>query len=269
MDALPETDLAIKNFELNFILPQGARYQYLYFGNQDLALTTGSTNAFLFLGRKDTVSFTATNIGPNDNIRIRLGYAMSDFAYFIQPLTFSLVFFIAFLLYIGISTLQKDVIEKVIISPESKKEIPYELIQDFVEQYEEKTALQSRITKLDEDRQKKKVKVKEYDQQRRILESKMRDIIQSLDDTKRELKNKGRKYADAINKIEISEEKRINIARSIRELRIRYIREKTISKDAYLRILRDYQDQIEKFERTIDREIINLRLLLEHEKTAQ
>ncbi|MHA1629954.1 MAG: hypothetical protein ACTSVS_07160, partial [Candidatus Heimdallarchaeota archaeon] len=70
-----------------------------------------------------------------------------------------------------------------------------------------------------------------------------------------------------IQKIEISEEKRTSVERSIQDLRIRYIREKQISKDAYLRILRDYQNQIEKHERDIDKEIINLRLLIEHESS--
>ncbi|MHA1123086.1 MAG: hypothetical protein ACTSPC_09860, partial [Candidatus Heimdallarchaeota archaeon] len=64
-----------------------------------------------------------------------------------------------------------------------------------------------------------------------------------------------------------NEEKRTSIERSIQDLRIRYIREKQISKDAYIRILRDYHNQIEKFERDIDKEIINLRLLIEHEAT--
>ena len=93
----------------------------------------------------------------------------------------------------------------------------------------------------------------------------MRELIRSLDTTKRNLKEKGRKYQDVIQKIEISEEKRTSVERSIQDLRIRYIREKQISKDAYIRILRDYQNQIEKFERDIDKEIINLRLLIEHE----
>ena len=95
----------------------------------------------------------------------------------------------------------------------------------------------------------------------------MRELIRSLDTTKRSLKEKGRKYSEVIQKIEVNEEKRTSIERSIQDLRIRYIREKQISKDAYIRILRDYQNQIEKFERDIDKEIINLRLLIEHEAT--
>ena len=176
-------------------------------------------------------------------------------------------FFIACLVYIGARVLRKDVIEKVIITPEEKTEIPIDLIQQFVEKYEEKTALQTRITNLDENRRKKKVKAKEYDKQRKILEAKMRELIRSLDTTKRSLKEKGRKYSEVIQKIEVNEEKRTSIERSIQDLRIRYIREKQISKDAYIRILRDYQNQIEKFERDIDKEIINLRLLIEHEAT--
>ncbi|MHA1156554.1 MAG: hypothetical protein ACTSQK_10645, partial [Candidatus Heimdallarchaeota archaeon] len=191
-----------------------------------------------------------------------------DLAYFIQPLVYSLIAFFACLLYIGARTLRKDVIEKVIITSDDKDEIPIELIQDFVEKYEEKTAIQTRITELDESRRKKKVKAKEYDQQRKILESKLRDTIKTLDTTKRALKEQGRKYRNSIQKIEVSEEKRISVERSISDLRIRYIREKAISKDAYIRILRDYKNQIGKFERDIDREIINLRLLIEHESKS-
>ncbi|MBN1330045.1 MAG: hypothetical protein JXA54_11285 [Candidatus Heimdallarchaeota archaeon] len=263
--AIPKCDFHVSNFELKIVLPQGANFQYVTFGRELVNYTKGKTGVFLNFGRKQTINFACTNISTFSDLALNLGYYMNDLAYFIQPLIFSFVTFLACLAYIGIRTLRKDVIQKVIITQEAREEIPLELIQSFVEKYEEKTALQKRISDLDEDRRKKKVKAKEYDQQRKILESKMRELIKSLDTTKRALKEKGRKYSTVINKIEVNEEKRISIERSIQDLRIRYIREKQISKDAYVRILRDYQTQIEKFDRDIDREIINLRLLIEHE----
>ena len=264
---VPRCDFHIQNFELEIVFPQGARFQYVTFGNRALDYVEGKTGVFLNIGRRNTVSFDLANVTKFENLNLRAGYVMSDLAYFIQPLTLALIVFIACLVYIGARVLRKDVIEKVIITPEEKTEIPIDLIQQFVEKYDEKTALQTRITNLDENRRKKKVKAKEYDKQRKILEAKMRELIRSLDTTKRSLKEKGRKYSEVIQKIEVNEEKRTSIERSIQDLRIRYIREKQISKDAYIRILRDYQNQIEKFERDIDKEIINLRLLIEHEAT--
>ncbi|MHA1170645.1 MAG: hypothetical protein ACTSQ3_00965, partial [Candidatus Heimdallarchaeota archaeon] len=260
-------DFHIRDFELEIIFPQGARFQYVTFGNRALDYVEDKTGVFLNIGRRNTVTINLANVTSFENLNLRAGYLMSDLAYFIQPLTLALIVFIACLAYIGARVLRKDVIEKVIITPEEKTEIPIDLIQQFVEKYEEKTALQTRITTLDENRRKKKVKAKEYTKQRKILEAKMRELIRSLDTTKRELKERGRKYFDVIQKIEINEEKRTSIERSIQDLRIRYIREKQISKDAYIRILRDYHNQIEKFERDIDKEIINLRLLIEHEAT--
>lgn len=262
---IPTCDFHVRNFELEIIFPLGARFQQLTFGNAQVDYSTGTTGVFLNIGRRQTVSFSATNITAYHDLSLKASYYMSDLSYFIQPMTLALIIFIACLAYIGVRVLRKDVLSKVVLSPEVKDELPLDLIQSFVEQYEEKTALQTRISNLDEDRRKKKIKSKEYDQQRKILESKMRELIKSLDISKRELKEKGRRYFDIIQKIEVSEEKRNSIERSIQDLRIRYIREKQISKDAYLRILRDYQNQIEKFERNIDREIINLRLLIEHE----
>jgi len=249
---MPKLDMHVSNFKLNLIFPQGANFQYITFGNEPVDYTTGKTSVFLNIGRRQTVSMTVTNISTAHDITLKAGYYMSDLSYFIQPLTFALIVFLACLAYIGVRVLRKDVIQKVIITPETKEEIPIEDIQSFVEQYEEKTALQTRITALDESRRRKKVKAKEYDKQRK-------------DSTKRKLKEKGRKFFDIIQKIEISEEKRTSVDRSIQDLRIRYIREKQISKDAYLRILKDYHNQIAKFERDIDKEIINLRLLIEHE----
>ncbi|HUT80667.1 MAG TPA: hypothetical protein VMZ29_05625 [Candidatus Bathyarchaeia archaeon] len=263
--AIPKCDFHVRNFELTIVLPQGANFQYVNFGRKSVDYTQGKTGVFLNIGRKQTITFTGTNISTFHDLTLDVGYFMNDLAYFIQPLIFSFVIFLACLAYIGVRTLRKDVIQKVIITQEAREEIPLELIQSFVEKYEEKTALQKRIGDLDEDRRRKKVKAKEYDQHRKILESKMRELVKNLDTTKRALKEKGRKYSAVINKIEINEEKRTSIERSIQDLRIRYIREKQISKDAYIRILRDYQIQIEKFERDIDREIINLRLLIEHE----
>ncbi|NHK32833.1 MAG: hypothetical protein FK730_15905 [Asgard group archaeon] len=262
---MPTCDFHVREFELEIIFPLGARFQQITFGNAQIDYTTGTTGVFLNIGRRQTVSLSANNLTFSHDLSLKASYYMSDLSYFIQPLTLALIIFIACLLYIGVRVLRKDVLKKVILTPEVEEEIPLELIQSFVEQYEEKTALQTRISNLDENRRKKKIKAKEYDTQRKILESKMRELIKSLDSTKRDLKEIGRKYFDVIQKIEVAEEKRNSIERSIQDLRIRYIREKQISKDAYLRILRDYQNQIEKFERNIDREIINLRLLIEHE----
>ena len=264
---IPRCDFHVRNFELKIVFPQGAQFQYITFGNEPVSYSQSFVPVFMKLGRRQSVSFTATNITSFNDINIAAAYYMSDLAYFIQPLIFAVLIFLICLIYIGVRVLRKDVIEKVIITPEEKVEIPIELIQSFVEKYEEKTALVTRIKQLDEDRRKKKIKAKEYDQQRKILESKMRELIKELDSTKRALKEKGRKYYAVIQKIEISEEKRTSVERSIQDLRIRYIREKQISKDAYLRILRDYQNQIEKHERDIDKEIINLRLLIEHESS--
>ncbi|NHJ46759.1 MAG: hypothetical protein FK733_03125, partial [Asgard group archaeon] len=262
---MPKCDFHVRNFELTVVFPQGSKFQYLTFGNDQVDYTIGSTTVFMRLGRRQTMTFSATNLTSFDNLELRASYYMSDLSYFIQPLILSLVIFVACLAYIGVRVLRKDVLDKVIISVEEDDEIPIDLIQTFVEKYEEKTALQTRITSLDENRRKKKVKQKEYETQRKILEAKMRELIKDLDMTKRHLKERGRKFFTIIQKIEVSEEKRTSIERSIQDLRIRYIREKQISKEAYLRILRDYQNQIEKFERDIDREIINLRLLIEHE----
>ncbi len=266
--AIPEIPFHVKNYELTIKFPQGSKVQYVSFGDKATEFEQHKSPVFLRIGQRDTISITKLNLTSFDNVDLRVGYYMSDLAYYIQPLVYSLIIFMACLLYIGARTLRKDVIEKVIISSEDKEEVPIELIQEFVEKYEEKTAIQTRITELDESRRKKKVKAKEYDQQRKILESKLRETIKSLDKTKRSLKEKGRKYRDSIQKIEVSEEKRISVERSISDLRVRYIREKAISKDAYIRILRDYKNQIEKFERDIDREIINLRLLIEHESKS-
>jgi hypothetical protein len=262
---MPRCDFHVRNFELTVVFPQGSKFQYLTFGNNEVEYTQGTTSVFLRLGRRQTVTFSATNLTSDHDLTLSASYYMSDLSYFIQPLIFSLVIFIACLLYIGARVLRQDVLDRVILTTDVEEEIPLDLIQNFVEKYEEKTALQTRITRLDENRRKKKIKQKEYDTQRKILEAKMRELIKDLDMTKRQLKEIGRKYFTIIQKIEVSEEKRTSIERSIQDLRIRYIREKQISKEAYLRILRDYQNQIEKFERDIDREIISLRLLIEHE----
>ncbi|MHA1557007.1 MAG: hypothetical protein ACTSPM_08760, partial [Candidatus Heimdallarchaeota archaeon] len=267
-DGIPEIPFHVRNYELILKFPQGSSVQYALFGDQTVDYEQFKTPVFLRIGQRETISFSKTNLTSFENVNLRVGYYMSDLAYFIQPLVYSLIAFFACLLYIGARTLRKDVIEKVIITSDDKDEVPIDLIQDFVEKYEEKTAIQTRITELDESRRKKKVKAKEYDKQRKILESKLRDTIKTLDTTKRALKEQGRKYRDSIQKIEVSEEKRISVERSISDLRIRYIREKAISKDAYIRILRDYKNQIGKFERDIDREIINLRLLIEHESKS-
>lgn len=263
--ALPEVPFHVKNFELTLKFPQGSNVQYALFGDCSVDYEQYKSPVFLRIGKRETISINKINLTSFENLNLRVGYYMSDIAYFIQPLVYSLIIFMACLLYVGARTLRKDVIEKVVITSEDREEVPIELIQDFVEKYEEKTAIQTRITELDESRRKKKVKAKEYDQQRKILEAKLRDTIKTLDTTKRTLKEQGRKYRDSIQKIEVSEEKKISVERSIVDLRVRYIREKAISKDAYIRILRDYKNQIERFEREIDKEIINLRLLIEHE----
>ncbi|MBD3192479.1 MAG: hypothetical protein GF308_17705 [Candidatus Heimdallarchaeota archaeon] len=263
--AMPTTEFVVREFQLKIVFPQGANYQYFYMADTKMTVEESKTPVFLKLGTRDTIALTTHNLSYFSPIHMRVGYYMSDIAYYLAPLTFALVIFIACLLYIGARTLRKDVIEKSIITPEEEVEVPIALIQKFVELYEEKTALQTRISDLDENRRRKKIKKIEYETQRKILEQKMREVISELNKTKRELKTKGQKYTDVIQKIEVNEEKRLIVEQNIKELRINYIREKRISKDAYLKILRDYQNQIKRFERDIDKELINLRLLIEHE----
>ncbi|MFW9923554.1 MAG: hypothetical protein ACFFDW_09755, partial [Candidatus Thorarchaeota archaeon] len=128
----PKCPFHIANFELKVVLPQGANFQYLSFGERDVDFTEGKTPIFLRLGTRQSVSFTASNITEYENLGLEVGYFFNDLAYFIQPLTFSLIIFVACLLYVGIRILRKDVIEKVVISPEEKEEIPIQLIQEFV-----------------------------------------------------------------------------------------------------------------------------------------
>ncbi|TFF85250.1 hypothetical protein EU523_00120 [Candidatus Heimdallarchaeota archaeon] len=266
-EGVPISGLIVKDFELNIVLPQGGHYQYMYLGNEVITTTQSSTKGVvLSLGKRDKITLQLNNHSSYQSSRIRLGYYMSDFAYFVKPMLFSIIIFIACLCYIGVRTLRKDIVEEVIITRDDEKEAPVELIRDFVEKYEEKTALQKRITELNEKRRRRKIKAKEFDKQRRILESKTRQLIEELSQVKRILKAKGRKYDRAIQRIEVNEETRVIIEQNIKNLRVRYIREKQISKDAYLRILQDYQSQIERLERNIDKEIINLRLIIEHEQ---
>ncbi|MCE7746665.1 MAG: hypothetical protein GPJ52_16175, partial [Candidatus Heimdallarchaeota archaeon] len=132
---VPRCDFHIQNFELEIVFPQGARFQYVTFGNRALDYVEDKTSVFLKIGRRNTVSFNLANVTSFENLNLRAGYLMSDLAYFIQPLTLALIVFIACLVYIGARVLRKDVIEKVIITPEEKTEIPIDLIQQFVERY--------------------------------------------------------------------------------------------------------------------------------------
>ncbi|MHA1532735.1 MAG: hypothetical protein ACTSR6_12140, partial [Candidatus Heimdallarchaeota archaeon] len=82
---VPRCDFHIRDFELEIIFPQGARFQYVTFGNRALDYVEDKTGVFLNIGRRNTVTINLANVTSFENLNLRAGYLMSDLAYFIQP----------------------------------------------------------------------------------------------------------------------------------------------------------------------------------------
>ena len=140
--------------------------------------------------------------------------------------------------------------------------IPVDLIREFTDLYDEKIGIILELEKLESDLAAGKVKKREYLSKKATLENELRNAIRKLEPVKEELRKVGRRYNEAVKKLEILEEERESAKASLDFLKRRY-RLRKIRKSVYEKLSEEQMKKLRKATEEMDRIIFNLRQLIQ------
>jgi hypothetical protein len=256
----------IDELNVDVYLPKGAVYGDIQYNNpdpyQDMTVSYDKKFQFTSLGFKRILSFKFTTFSGNDNAPVIIEYRYSNMniliTYFLQVIVVGLVFAI----YLGIRWSTKKA-KDLVIDEEDREFIPVDEIEDFVKQYEEVLSLRERLRETRSKVAAKKMKAKEGKDLIAKLEKRQRAEEEELKKTKESLITFGGRYKEYVQKIEIAERKLYEERRNLRMLRQEYRVKKSMTRESYMKLVRERTQTIEKLKNEIDGHLINLRMLLE------
>ncbi|UJG42769.1 MAG: hypothetical protein K9W46_10340 [Candidatus Heimdallarchaeum endolithica] len=256
----------VDKMTLDIVLPRGAVYKQSNYSAgdpyQDLQISYSKQFKLWKLGFERILTYSGTNLSPADN---RIFYV--DITYARANLFISYILLVVLLsAVVGLISLFNWLSKKVkkIEDLEAEKEfVPVDEIRLFVKLYEEVLGIKDRIRQTKEKVAKKKMTVKEGKQLITDLSIRLRQTEEKLKDAKTNLAKHGGKYKNAVQEIEINERKLLEERRNQQTLQQEYKRKKTLTKEAYRRLFRERQKNIEKLTNEINGRLVNLRLLIE------
>ena len=256
----------VDELKVDVILPKGAVYGDIQYNNpdpyQDMYVSYDKKFAFTSLGFKRIMSFTFTEFSGNDNAPVVINYRYSRLniliTYFLQVIVVGIIFAI----YLGIRWSTKKA-KDLVVDETEKDFIPVEEIEEFVKQYEEVLSLRERLRETRAKVAAKKLKAKEGKDLIAKLEKRQRAEEQELIKTKETLVTSGGRYKEHVQKIEIAERKLYEERRNLRALRQEYRVKKSMTRESYMKLVRERTQTIEKLKNEIDGHLISLRMLLE------
>ncbi|OLS32808.1 MAG: hypothetical protein HeimAB125_05010 [Candidatus Heimdallarchaeota archaeon AB_125] len=256
----------VDELTVDVILPKGAVYGDIQYNNpdpyQDMYVSYDKKFKFTSLGFKRILSFKFTQFSGNDNAPVIVNYRYSRLniliTYFFQVIVVGVIFAI----YLGIRWSTKKA-KDLVIAEVDKTFIPVDEIEEFVKQYEEVLSLRERLRETRSKVAAKKLKAKEGKDLIAKLETRQRAEEIELKKTKETLITFGGNYKEYVQKIEIAERKLFEERRNLRMLRQEYRVKKSMTRESYMKLVRERTQTIEKLKNEIDSHLISLRMLLE------
>ncbi len=136
--------------------------------------------------------------------------------------------------------------------------VPTQLINQFVDLYDERSSLRLEEDKMEEDMGRGALNRYDYKQRRRMMDRRVSEIDRTLTPVKQQLSASLGRYADMVKRIERAEAELQVIKATSADLKNQN-RTGKISRDLYESLSYDLVRRKEKAEQTIDTVIINLR----------
>ncbi|TFG29899.1 MAG: hypothetical protein EU532_02235 [Promethearchaeota archaeon] len=177
----------------------------------------------------------------------------------LRPITFILLIAIISTGYVILIKTRKEAAE---IAVFRKDLLPINEIREFCSLYDEKNALLLEIRQAEEDVKRKKIIKKKY---RNILDNnkkKIEEIDKEIIAFKKIVRDVNATFENLINKLEVLEAERVSIEDSLNLLEARYRRGRLPSRKAYLNLSENFLRRRKKIDRSIDRNIQQLRSYL-------
>lgn len=177
----------------------------------------------------------------------------------VRPITFIVLIALISAGYVILIKTRKETAEFALFR---KDLLPINDIREFCSLYDEKNALLLEIRQAEEDVKRKKIIKKKY---RNILDNNMKkieEVDKEIITFKKIVREINPTFENFINKLEILEAERVSIEDSLNLLEARYRRGRLPSRKAYLSLSENFLRRRKKIDRSIDKNIQQLRSYL-------
>ena len=194
--------------------------------------------------------YNFTDLLPEENASVAIRYRYQSFWAAYEPLQW------VFTLEIIVVALA--VTFKLRKQPAPSVPIPVERIREFVELYDEKSALKLEVERMEEDMARGAITKHDYRHRRRNIDLRIDEINKALATVKTELRSIQARYDDMLRRIEKAEAEVDAGRASQTQVRTQY-RTGKITREVYDTLTSDLKKRVDKARQTVDSIIITLR----------
>lgn len=231
----------VRKLTVAVILPEGAEFQ-----SSSISPDSVQKNAF-----QETVTFVFLNATPFHDLNFDLTYRQLVFWASFRPT-----------LWIGVLAAVVAAIALFWRAPKVPRvptiPVPPKDIRRFVDIYEKKTRRLRELESIEKQALKGKISRRQYKVRKRALENRISVTSRNLASLREKLSAAGQKYADMMRQVEVAETRLMGAEADIRRLETRY-QNGEISKEAYRRLLNEYNRRRDGARTTIDGVLLRLR----------
>ncbi len=261
----------VKNMEVVYQLPEGATFLDQNYSpksqksSMDVDITTGRYTFSLF--RHVEVVYQGTNLLPTDNVKFELKFRYSRvfvLTSIINYFVWSIILMGGILaLGIGIQSIQNKIRVKdlEVVEETASENIPIAELEEFYNVFTEVRTTMDRLHDLTQKYRKGKVSRKQYDSTIATLRRKLKPLNQRLDKAVRVAQELPQKYRKLVDEIMLAHQRLADTRSAVDQNDKKYLR-KEIPKDTYLRLSKEYTDQLNELEGTINRNLTEITRLI-------
>lgn len=236
-----QVNSTIETLAVSITLPKGAKYE-------SANMTPDNTEE---VDLQKILNFQFSDVEPSEDITFEVNYKYNVFwGSFYPTLWIGVIVVLASAVFVFWGT------PKTISAP--SVQVPTKDIKSFVDTYEERTTIQSELASLEERLKKGKIPRRRYKVRKKMLDGRISNLSRTLSTLRGTICASGSKYSNMMNQLEVAEAKLGGAQRDKKRVKSRYSRGE-ISKDAYGKLLEEYQSRIESAESTIDGVLLRLR----------
>jgi hypothetical protein len=233
----------VRKLDVSIILPEGAEFQ------SSKPLDPSSVEKGVF---QETITFALSNVTSFQDLGFSLTYGYLAFwASFYPTLWMGILVIAACAIALMWRRVPKPPqIPTILVPPED--------LRSFVEAYERRTRILLELDSMEERLRKGRVPRRQYKVRKKMLQGRVSTLSRDLANLREKIRTAGGGYANIIRQIEVAETMLQGVETDILRVEARY-RRGEISKDAYSKLLEEYQRRRERALVTIDEALLRFR----------
>ena len=228
-------------------------------GCNNLEYVSLPPDAIIDTGGSKTLVYNFEFVTSIESKIIQFTFSIDLFELLLRPIIITLIIGLLASIYVIVIKIKKEREEKFVTE---KVEIPVEELREFCSLHEEKNALVLEIRRAEEDAKRKKIAKKIFSNLLSKNTTKIEQIKQELLPFKKALMETSETFENIIKKLDVLDAERESVNDSLTSLDNRYKRGKLPSKAAYQKLLEDFMKRRRRIDRTIDKNIQQLRSYL-------